>query len=185
MRILNFNQFINENSSYDDGMNPNTWKKKKTVMKKRSKMDDDDPEAYEPLPGDSKAVKDGKVKLSTSTKKYREKFQEENELLEKELVKDKSPIDDEKIESALKKKSEETGVSVKYLRVVMRRGMAAWKSGHRPGANQQQWAYARLNSFLTAKSTTWGSPKKDPKGGADSDVAQEIIKAGEHTKIVS
>ena len=27
--------------------------------------------------------------------------------------------------------------------------MAAWKTGHRPGAGQQQWAFARVNSFIT------------------------------------
>lgn len=179
MKLLNFNQFIKENDAYKKGMNPNTWKAKKAAMKKQAEMDDDDPEAYKPLPGDKKAQKS--VKLSKHTKDYREKF---SESISEEMVKDKSPIDDEKIETALKKKSEETGVSVKFLRVIMRRGLAAWKSGHRPGANQQQWGYARVNSFLTAKSTTWGSPKKDPKGGADSDVAQEVIKAGEHKKII-
>jgi len=67
----------------------------------------------------------------------------------------------------------------------MRRGMAAWKSGHRPGAGQEQWGYARVNSFLTQAPGTWGRPIKDPqkngpKGayGADADVAQEVIKGG-------
>ena len=31
--------------------------------------------------------------------------------------------------------------------------MAAWKSGHRPGASQKAWAYARINSFLTGGKT--------------------------------
>ena len=44
----------------------------------------------------------------------------------------------------------------------MRRGMAAWKSGHRPGAGQEQWGYARVNSFLTQAPGTWGRPIKDP-----------------------
>ena len=26
--------------------------------------------------------------------------------------------------------------------------MAAWKIGHRPGVTPQQWAYARVNSFI-------------------------------------
>ena len=77
----------------------------------------------------------------------------------------------------LKKKSEKTGVSMSALRTVMRRGMAAWKTGHRPGAGQEQWGYARVNSFLTGGKGTWGSPKKNPKGGADSDVARRVIKS--------
>jgi len=28
------------------------------------------------------------------------------------------------------------------------RGMAAWRTGHRPGATQQQWGYARVSSML-------------------------------------
>jgi hypothetical protein len=94
---------------------------------------------------------------------------------------DRSPIDSASIEKALKRKSEKTGVPISYLRIIMRRGMAAWKSGHRPGAGQQQWGYARLASFLTGRPTTWGSPKMSPKGGADSDVAKEIVRKG-HTK---
>ena len=41
------------------------------------------------------------------------------------------------------------------------RGMAAWKGGHRPGATQQQWAFARVNSFVTKSSGTWGKADKD------------------------
>lgn len=102
---------------------------------------------------------------------------------------DRSPIDNEAIETGLKKKSEETGVPLPLLRIVMRRGMAAWKSGHRPGAGQEQWGYARVNSFLTQAPGTWGRPIKDPvKGGknaygADADVAQEVIKGGYDKKL--
>ena len=38
---------------------------------------------------------------------------------------------------------------------------AAWKGGHRPGATQQQWAFARVNSFVTKSSGTWGKADKD------------------------
>ncbi len=108
-----------------------------------------------------------------------------NESLDENAGGDRSPIDSGEIETALKKKSEETGVPLPLLRIVMRRGMAAWKSGHRPGAGQEQWGYARVNSFLTKAPGTWGRPLKDPvKGGpkgaygADADVAQEVIKGG-------
>ena len=39
--------------------------------------------------------------------------------------------------------------------------MAAWKTGHRPGAGQQQWAHARVNSFISKGSGTWGKADKD------------------------
>jgi hypothetical protein len=44
--------------------------------------------------------------------------------------------------------SKATGVPLKYIRESYNRGMAAWRTGHRPGATQQQWGYARVYSFL-------------------------------------
>jgi hypothetical protein len=115
-----------------------------------------------------------------------------NESLLEKASGDRSPIDSAEIEKGLEKKSEETGVPISLLRIVMRRGMAAWKSGHRPGAGQEQWGYARLNSFLTKAPGTWGRPIDDPeKGGpkgsygADADVAQEVIKGGHDKKLKS
>ena len=49
---------------------------------------------------------------------------------------------------ALRKKSEKTGISYDILKQVYDRGIAAWKTGHRPGASQHQWAFARVNSFI-------------------------------------
>ena len=88
---------------------------------------------------------------------------------------DRSPIKDDAIETGLKNKSKETGVPIGILRVVMKRGMAAWKTGHRPGATQQQWGYARVNSFLTKQPGTWG--------GADKDLAKEVRDGGHDTKL--
>ena len=42
--------------------------------------------------------------------------------------------------AALKKKAEKSGMPLGILRQVYNRGMAAWRTGHRPGASQQQWA---------------------------------------------
>ena len=67
---------------------------------------------------------------------------------------------------ALKNKAEKTGMPYNILKQVYDRGMAAWKSGHRPGAGQQQWALARVNSFVTKSSGTWG--------GADKDLAAKV-----------
>lgn len=54
---------------------------------------------------------------------------------------------------SLKDKSRVTGVPLSILKTSYNRGMAAWRTGHRPGANQQQWAYARVNSLLTCGKT--------------------------------
>ena len=71
---------------------------------------------------------------------------------------------DEKI-AGLVKKSEQTGVPYGILKKSYDRGMAAWKTGHRPGASQQQWAFARVNSMLTG-------------GKADPDLQAQIKKGG-------
>ena len=68
--------------------------------------------------------------------------------------------------AGLKKKAEKSGMPYGILKKVYDRGMAAWKSGHRPGASQQQWAFARVNSFVTKSSGTWG--------GADKDLAAKV-----------
>ena len=91
----------------------------------------------------------------------------ESLITEEKAKGDRGPIDDDKIEKALKTKSEETGVPIGLIRIVMRRGMAAWRTGHRPGATEQQWGYARVNAFLTKGDGTWGD--------ADSDVAKDCL----------
>ncbi len=54
---------------------------------------------------------------------------------------------------SLKEKSDVTGVPLKYIQESYDRGMAAWRTGHRPGATQQQWGYARVHSFLLCGKT--------------------------------
>jgi hypothetical protein len=68
--------------------------------------------------------------------------------------------------AALQKKADKSGMPYSILKQVYDRGMAAWKGGHRPGAGQHQWAFARVNSFVTKSSGTWG--------GADSDLAKKV-----------
>jgi hypothetical protein len=75
----------------------------------------------------------------------------------------------EKQLAGLKKKSEKSGIPYGILKQVFNRGMAAWKTGHRPGATPHQWAYARVNSFITKSKGTWG--------GADKDLAAKARKS--------
>ena len=79
----------------------------------------------------------------------------------------KKDLDEELLDemAALRKKADKSGISFSILKKVFDRGMAAWKGGHRPGASQHQWAYARVNSFITKGSGTWG--------GADKDLAKQ------------
>jgi hypothetical protein len=169
MRVYNFEDFLKED--YYANLSKSTADKKKSQIKKQSAMDDDDPEAYKEMPGDTKGKKF--LKTSKHTDKYHDLYSDENESVNEKEQKqstDRSPIDNEAIEKGLKNKSEDTGVPIGILRAVMRRGMAAWKTGHRPGAGQEQWGYARVNSFLTKGKGTWGK--------ADADLAKEVRDGG-------
>ena len=72
----------------------------------------------------------------------------------------------EKQIAGLVKKAEKSGMPYGILKQVYNRGMAAWKGGHRPGPTPQQWAFARVNSFITKSKGTWG--------GADKDLAAKV-----------
>jgi hypothetical protein len=88
-----------------------------------------------------------------------------NKILGEELEEDTNKYITEKIKG-LETKAKKTGMPYGILKKVYDRGMAAWKGGHRPGATQQQWAFARVNSFVTKSSGTWGK--------ADKDLAQKV-----------
>ena len=123
-------------AKYGAGLSKSTKQKRYARWEKTKKMPDDSQRAYDlaKAPGDSKPSE----KESKYTKRYRAMYGEETI--------------NEKIEG-LKNKSEKSGVSYGILKQVYDRGMAAWKTGHRPGTTPQQWAFARVNSFLTGGKT--------------------------------
>jgi len=53
-----------------------------------------------------------------------------------------------------------TGVPASTLKTVYNRGMAAWRTGHRPGASQAAWGMARVHSFVL-HGKTWRTADKD------------------------
>jgi hypothetical protein len=55
---------------------------------------------------------------------------------------------------ALKKKAEKSGFPLGILKQVFKRGKAAWAKGHVPGTTPDQWAHARVSSFITGGKTT-------------------------------
>ena len=65
---------------------------------------------------------------------------------------------------SLSERSKATGVPERLLRESYNRGLAAWRTGHRPGATQQQWGYARVSSFLLCGKTHYST---------DSDLVRE------------
>jgi hypothetical protein len=69
---------------------------------------------------------------------------------------------------SLKEKAAASGVPEKYLLKSYNRGLAAWRTGHRPGATPQQWGYGRVHSLLMCGKTYHT---------ADSDIVREAIGA--------
>jgi hypothetical protein len=68
---------------------------------------------------------------------------------------------------SLKDRAELTGVPLDLIEQSYNRGMAAWRTGHRPGATQQQWGYARVSSLLLLGKTAMTT---------DSDLVKEAKK---------
>lgn len=186
---------LHEGPSYHTGLSKSTTAKRKAQFNKQAKMDDDNPAAYKPAPGDATA----KTKPSKHTKKFDQMFGETN--YEKAMMKrphmllakngsvviDKrfkmfrkakevdtllAQVNNESIEEdlnyiaesvefifesnpkeAIKNKAEKTGISYSILKKVFDRGVAAWRTGHRPGTTPTQWGLARINSFATGGKT--------------------------------
>lgn len=68
---------------------------------------------------------------------------------------------------SLKQRSKVTGVPIKYLDKVFRRGSAAWRTGHRVSQTTQSWSYPRVSSFLLCGKTHYT---------ADSDLVRQAKK---------
>ena len=96
---------------------------RKKEISKGAKTSFKDPKAYKPFKTD--------IGKKTRTSSYTTRF---HELYPQ--VKGLSGI------------SRVTGIPEDILRKVYNKGMAAWRTGHRPGATQAQWGYARVYSFV-------------------------------------
>ena len=59
--------------------------------------------------------------------------------------------------AAVRKKADKSGMPYSVLKKVYDRQSL---EVHRPGATQVQWALARVNSFVTKSSITWGGADK-------------------------
>lgn len=157
---------------------------KREIKRNKDKADDDPSayKDWDADYKSGKAGKGKKVATKTSqyTKKYKEMFgeSENNEILGFDTfveavemaawevfneLKEENNLDalNEGVDSisspvnkALKNKSEKTRFPLGILKQVWKRGYAAWKIGHIPGTNPQQWAMARVNSFVTGGKTS-------------------------------
>lgn len=83
----------------------------------------------------------------------------EEEIAAEEMLESSKMSKDSPVYKALKKKSDKSRFPLGILKKVWDRGYAAWKTGHVPGTTPQQWAFARVNSFITGGRTTEMSDK--------------------------
>ena len=146
-------------AGYYKGIKSKSTKDKRAAhFKKYSKMDDDDPRAYKKAPGDATA----KTKPSKHTKKFKQMYGE----MAEHLTFEDFTVQEQDSKKALKKKADKSGMPYGILKKVFDRGVAAWRTGHRPGTTPVQWGLARVNSFVTKSKGTWG--------GADKDLAAKV-----------
>lgn len=149
---LHFEEEKKLKKKYASGLTSEEQKTAKREAKETMEKKGSAKEVYEDWDSDKsyrdRQKKKGKsMPKSAATKAYEDKF----ESSESEDFSDKG----------LAAKAKKSGISLSTLKAVYQRGMAAWKSGHRPGVSPQQWAMARVNSFITGK----GGARK-----ADSDL---------------
>lgn len=217
---------------YHAGMSKATKIARDIQFKKQAKMDDDDPRAYMPAPGDKTA----RTKPSKYTQMYHQKFDEANanvvdrvkqrhqdeidrikvkhdremdrarltqtrianrakteelhyaddyaifetvDALNEFIAQENAYLLSEKSRTALKAKADKSGISYATLKKVYDRGVAAWKTGHRPGTTPEQWGYARVNAFIAKKSS--GSLNHD-QDLAKEETVHELVRKEENSK---
>jgi hypothetical protein len=124
---------------YHRGLTRRQALQRKRSATRRTKLSFTDPKAYVPFKSD----KGVKTRKSSYTERFHKKYPDAKSLGE--------------IAKA-------TGISKSILQTVYDRGMAAWRTGHRPGASQQAWGMARVHSFVM-KGKTYRT--------ADSDLARK------------
>lgn len=133
-------------------------------IRKHAHKKDSDPSAYKSHPkGDWKADygksgKRWKTRKSKYTSAFKKRFGENLDIDLKSVIGESKLSSlaenllieaiSEKTKKAVRNKAKKANAPVGALMSVLRRGMAAWKTGHRPGVNQIQWALGRVNSFL-------------------------------------
>ena len=141
-RALARDKSTDQPKKYVSGLTDKQKKSHDRHLEKQGKKSDSDKSAYKQSPADKVA----KTRPSKHTNKFKKMYGED--------------YINEKIKG-LETKAKKSGMPYSILKKVYDRGMAAWKGGHRPGTTPQQWAFARVNSFTTKSSGTWGKADKD------------------------
>jgi len=135
---------------YLSGLSPEERKKRIDEVKRGRKTSTSDKSAYSP--SRFKTDEGKKTKPSKYTQRGKKLLANSNA---------------KTLDAKLAVLSKKTGYSVGTLRQVYNRGLAAWRTGHRPGATQHAWAMARVYSFVTGGKTAQT---------ADKDLKQRAMK---------
>jgi hypothetical protein len=122
-------------SKYSKGLTRRQNAQRKRSATRRTKMSFKDPKAYTRFATD----KGVKTRKSTYTERFHRKYPGV---------------------TGLPAIAKATGVPKSVLQTVYDRGMAAWRTGHRPGASQQAWGMARVHSFVM-HGKTWRTADAD------------------------
>lgn len=125
-------------AKYIRGLTQKQARQRKRVATRRTKMSWKSSQAYNPFASD----KGIRTRKSSYTARWKSKYPNA---------------------SGLGDASRISGISRSLLKKSYNRGMAAWRTGHRPGATQEQWGYARMYSMLQC-------------GKADKDLQTQIKK---------
>ena len=135
------------------------------IQTKVQKMDKADPKNKTPLAIAKNDLENIQMRMDQLKQRAERERTRPQIAAQKEPEKNKEEIK-EGIEG-LENKSDKSGIPYGILKQVYDRGMAAWKGGHRPGTTPQQWAFARVNSFITKGKTYYT---------ADADLAKKARK---------
>lgn len=127
---------------YYTGLTPREKKQRLRRITEGTKSNTRDPRAYRPFATDAGK----KVKKSQYTKKFESLYPGVR---------------------SFENKSRVTGIPLNILKTVYNRGLAAWRTGHRPGASQGAWGHARVSSFIVGGKTSVT---------ADSDQTREAMR---------
>lgn len=110
-------------AKYHRGLTRKQTAQRKRSATRRARMSWTNPNAYVPWKTDLGV----KTRRSTYSSRFHSKYPDAKTLPEIAMA---------------------TGIPKSTLQTVYNRGLAAWRTGHRPGASQHAWGMARVHSFV-------------------------------------
>ena len=117
--------------------------------------DTDDPEAYKFWKSDIKATARG---LKIGPSKHKEEYYRR---YRKNIDPDYKPSGNTPKRKFVNRITKETGIKRSLIEKVYNKGLAAWRTGHRPGVQQHQWAAGRVYAFVVGADSSTGPGKPD------------------------